>query len=60
MLSKNILGAIIVNAIVFSIIGYGISLKISLDWGFYFKILASVGVIALIVSAIANALPSKN
>ena len=36
MLSKNILGAIIVNAIVFSIIGYGISLKISLDWGFYF------------------------
>ena len=60
MLSKNILGAIVIVAIVLSIIGFAISLKISLDWGSYFKILATVGIIAAVVSVIANLIPSRN
>lgn len=60
MLRKNIPGAIVITAIVLCIIGIGISLKISLDWGFYFKILATVAIIATIISVITHAIPSKD
>ena len=60
MLSKSILGGIVIVAIVLFIIGYAISLKISLDWGAYFKILATVAVIATAVSIITHVIPSKD
>ncbi|NIP29549.1 MAG: hypothetical protein GTO02_04235 [Candidatus Dadabacteria bacterium] len=60
MLNKNIFGGIVIVAIVLSIIGYAISLKISMDWGSYFKILAAVAVIAATVSIITHIIPSRN
>lgn len=60
MLRKNIPGGIVVIAIVLSIIGFAISLKISLDWNFYFKILATVAVIAIVISVITHAIPSRD
>lgn len=60
MLRKNIPGAIIIIAIVLSIIGFAISLKITLDWNFYFKILATVAVIAIIISVVTHVIPSKD
>lgn len=59
MLRKNIPGAIIIIAIVLSIIGFAISLKITLDWNFYFKILATVAVIAIIISVVTHVIPSR-
>lgn len=60
MLRKNIPGAIIIIAIVLSIIGFAISLKITLDWNFYFKILATVAVIAIIISVVTHVIPSRD
>lgn len=60
MLRTNILGGIFVTALVLSIIGFGISLKFSLDWPFYFKILSVVGATALVVSLIIHLVPSRN
>lgn len=56
----NILGGIFITALVLSIIGFGISLKFSLDWPFYFKILSAVGAVALAVSLIIHLVPSRN
>lgn len=59
MLRKNILGAILIILIVFSFVGVGLYLGISLNWPAYFKALAVVAVIAFIVSAIINTVPSS-
>jgi len=59
MLRTNILGGIFITALVLSIIGFGISLKFSLDWSFYFKVLAVVGTVALAVSLIVHSIPSR-
>ena len=60
MLRTNVLGGILITAMVLSIIGFGISLKFSLDWSFYFKILSVVGAVALAVSVIIHLVPSRN
>ena len=58
MLRKNIPGAILIILIVFSFIGVGLYLGIKLNWQAYFKILSIVAVIAFIISAIINTVPS--
>jgi ABC-type siderophore export system fused ATPase/permease subunit len=60
MLRKNIPGAILIILIVFSFIGVGLYLGIKLNWQAYFKILSIVAVIAFIISAIINTVPSAN
>lgn len=59
MLRKNILGAILIILIVLTFVGVGLYLGISLNWPAYFKVLAIVAVIAFIVSAIINTVPSS-
>jgi len=60
MLRKNVPGAILILLIVFSFVGVGLYLGIKLNWQAYFKILSIVAVIALIVSAIINTVPSAD
>ena len=60
MIRTNIIGGILITALVLFIIGFGISLKFSLDWSFYFKILSVVGAVALAVSVIVHLIPSRN
>ena len=60
MLKKNIAGAIFICLILFSFVGIGLYLGISINWDAYFKILAVVAVIAFIISAIINTVPSGN
>ncbi|MEQ9617937.1 MAG: hypothetical protein RIG61_02045 [Deltaproteobacteria bacterium] len=58
MLRKNIPGAVLIVLVVLSFVGVGLYLGISLNWPAYFKVLAIVAVIALIISAIINTVPS--
>ncbi|GJM15475.1 MAG: hypothetical protein DHS20C13_08020 [Thermodesulfobacteriota bacterium] len=58
MLKKNIPGAIFICLILFTFVGIGFYLGISLDWAQYFKYLAVVAIIAVIISAIINTVPS--
>ncbi len=58
MLRKNIPGAILIILIVLSFIGVGFYLGLKLNWQAYFKILSIVAVIAFIISAIINTVPS--
>lgn len=60
MLTKNIPGAILIILVVFTFIGVGLYLGIKLNWQAYFKILSIVAVIAFIVSAIINTVPSAS
>lgn len=60
MLTKNIPGAILIILIVFSFVGVGLYLGIKLNWQAYFKILSIVAVVAFIVSAIINTVPSAS
>ncbi len=60
MLKKNIPGAIVVCLILFAFVGVGLYLGISINWDKYYKILAIVAVIAFIISAIINTVPSSN
>ncbi len=60
MIRTNIIGGILITALVLFIVGFGISLKFSLDWSFYFKILSVVGAVALAVSVIVHLIPSRN
>ena len=60
MLKKSILGAIFICLILFVFVGIGLYLGISINWDAYFKILAIVAVIAFIISAIINTVPSGN
>lgn len=60
MLKKNIPGAIIVCLILFTFVGIGLYLGISINYERYFKILGIVAVIAFIISAIINTVPSSN
>ena len=59
MLKTNIPGAIIIALIVLGIIGYAFTLRLSLEWDFYFKILATVALIALVVSLITHFVPQR-
>ena len=58
MLKKNILGASIICIIVFSFVGYGLFIGITINWQAYLKILAIVAVIALCISLIVNIIPA--
>lgn len=58
MLRRNIPGSILIILVVFSFIGVGLYLGISLNWPAYFKVLAIVAVIAFIISAIINTVPA--
>jgi ABC-type siderophore export system fused ATPase/permease subunit len=58
MLRKNLPGAVFVCLILFSFVGVGFYLGITMDWSRFFKYLAVVAVIAFIVSAIINTVPS--
>ncbi len=60
MLSKNIPGAIFICLILFTFVGIGFYLGVSISWEPYFKYLAVVAVIAFIISAIINTVPSSN
>jgi hypothetical protein len=60
MLSKNILGAILICLIVFTFVGVGFYLGLSLTWTSYFKILALVALVAVVVSAIINTVPASS
>lgn len=58
MLRKNLPGAILVCIVLFAFIALGLYLGISLNWHAYFKAAAIVAVIAFIVSAIINTVPT--
>lgn len=58
MLRKNIPGGILICLIVFSFVGVGLYLGISINWQAYFKVLGVVAIIALIISAIINTVPN--
>ena len=60
MLRTNIIGSIFIILIVFGLIGFAISLRFSLEWNNYFKIVGIVAVVALAVSVITHIIPSKN
>ena len=60
MLSKNIPGAIFVCLILFTFVGIGFYLGVSIEWDPYFKYLAIVGAIAVVISAIINTIPSNS
>ena len=60
MLRTNIIGSIFIIAIIFGLVSFAISLRISLEWANYFKVLGIVAVIALVVSVITHLIPSKN
>jgi len=50
MLKTNIIGSIIVCAILFGVIGYFFSLGININWFLYFKVLGIIAAIAVITS----------
>jgi len=58
VLRKNLPGAILVCIILFGFIGVGLYLGISINWHAYFKAAAIIAVIAFIVSAIINTVPT--
>jgi len=58
VLKKNIPGAIFICLILFTFVGIGLYLGISLDWAHYFKYLVVVAIVAVIISAIINTVPS--
>lgn len=60
MLKTNIPGGILIVLVVLGIIGYAFSLRLSLEWGFYFKMLGIVAVFAVLVSVITHFIPSRN
>lgn len=60
MLKTNIPGAIVIVLVVLGIIGYAFSLRLTLEWGFYFKTLGIVAVIALLVTVVTHFIPSKS
>ncbi len=60
MLRTNIIGSIFIILIVFGLVSFAISLRISIEWVSYFKILGIVAVIALVVFAITHLIPSKH
>jgi len=50
MLKTNIIGSIIVCAILFGVIGYFLSLGIVINWVLYAKVLGIIAALALITS----------
>jgi len=60
MLRTNIIGSIFIILIVFGLVSFAISLRFSLEWNNYFKILGIVTLVALAVSVITHIIPSKN
>ena len=60
MLRTNIIGSIVIILIVFALVGIGMSLRISIEWDNYFKILGIVAIVAAAVAIITHIIPSKN
>ena len=60
MLRTNIVGSIVIVLIVLALVGVAFSLRISIDWNNYFKILGIVAGLALIISVITHLIPSNN
>ena len=60
VLRKNLPGAILVCIVLFAFIAIGLYLGISINWHAYFKAAAIIAVIAFIVSAIINTVPTGN
>lgn len=60
MLRTNVVGSILTVLIVLAIVGFAFSLRLSIDWNNYFKILGIVAGLALIISVITHLIPSKN
>lgn len=58
MLRKNIPGGILICLILFSFVGVGLYLGIPINWQAYFKVLAIVAAIAIVISAIINTVPA--
>ncbi len=58
MLKTNIPGSILVVSLIFLIVGFGISLNTSINWGMYFKIIGVVGAVGVAVALITRFLPS--
>jgi len=54
MLKTNVVGAVIICLILFTILGYLFSIGLSLNWQFYFKVLGIVAVIAAVISIAAS------
>ncbi len=50
MLKTNIIGAIIVCAILFCVVGYFFSIGLNIDWYLYFKAAGVIAIIAIITS----------
>jgi hypothetical protein len=49
MLKTNVIGSVVVCLVLFAILGYLLSLGISINWNFYFKVAAVVLAIAAII-----------
>jgi len=54
MLKTNIAGSVIISLMILSLIGYGFSIGVSLEWGFYLKLVFIVALIAALVSVLAS------
>jgi hypothetical protein len=50
MLKTNIIGSIIVCAIIFGVVGYFFSIGLKINWFLYFKVLGLIAAIAVITS----------
>ena len=60
MLKTNIIGSVVIVVLVLALVGYGLSLHISIEWNLYFKILGIIAAVALAVSIITHFIPSKS
>jgi len=60
MLKTNIPGSIAVVFFIFLVVGYGISLNTSINWGLYFKIIGGVAAAGVAVALVTRFLPSAD
>ena len=60
MLKSNIIGSVVIVALVLALVGYAMSLRISIEWTLYFKILGIIAIVALAVAVITHIIPSKS
>lgn len=50
MLKTNIIGSIIVCAILFTVIGYFFAIGLNLDWDMYFKTFGIIAILGVVIS----------
>lgn len=60
MLKTNIPGSIAVVVFIFLVVGYGISLNTSINWGLYFKIIGGVATAGVAAALVTRFLPSSD